>query len=430
MDKLIMSRKEREQLVIFKRLDKKEITQASAAQMLSMSVRGVRKKLKRYQLQGDSGLVHKGRGAQSAKRWKGPDRALAVELLNSEGWRGFGPTFATEQLKKQGIVISDETIRKIMIEEGLWIPGKKKGKYRKWRERKKAFGILVQLDGSPHDWFEGRGPKCTLLVFIDDATSKIVWLEFSESESFQAVALATKKYIGKYGRPLSFYVDFGSVFSVNLNNPERDKKTEFERIMKHLLIDVSHATSPQAKGRVERANKTLQDRLVKEMRLAHISSMEAANQFVQEGNFIQKHNEKFAVEPATEEDYHRSIEGYDLDALFCTQETRLITNDFTVHYKRKKFQLEQHKTSTIRPKDSVTICESLDGKITMFIRNNQLKFKEIGMRKVGKLSPVDHVLQENNISQEENGQNLPLYGDLMTSKNRKAGSEDRHFSRC
>lgn len=221
-------------------------------------------------------------------------------------------------------------------------------------------------------------------------------------------------------------MDFGSVFSVNLNNPERDKKTEFERIMKDLLIHVSHATSPQAKGRVERANKTLQDRLVKEMRIASISSMEAANQFVQEGSFIQEHNEKFAVEPATEGDFHRSIEEYDLDALFCIQETRVITNNFTIHYKCKKYQLEQHKTCTVRPKDRVMVRESLDGKITMSIRNNSLKFKEIALRKAPKLKPVDHVLRETSIS----SLNLLLYGDLKTTENQKSKSENRNFSRC
>jgi hypothetical protein len=395
MDKFIMSRKEREQLAVFKKLDKKETTQAIAAQMLTMSERGLRKKLKRYRLEGDSGLVHKRRGMPSTRRWKGPDRELGLDLLKSEGWRGFGPTFAAEQLRKKGIIVSDETVRKLMIAEGLWISKKKKVTHRKWRERKKVFGTLIQLDGSPHDWFEGRGPKCTLLVFIDDATSKIVWLEFVESESFQAVASATKKYIKKYGRPLSFYVDFGSVFSVNLNNPDRDKKTEFERIMKELLINVSHAKSPQAKGRVERANQTLQDRLVKEMRIAEISSMQEANKFVHEGNFVQEHNGKFAVKPATEGDAHRSIEEYNMDALFCTKETRVVANDFTVHYKCKIFQLDRHRTCTIRPKDDVTVCESLEGKITMYIRNNQLTFKEIAMQKVRKLSPVEHVSQEN-----------------------------------
>ncbi len=395
MDKLTMSRKEREQITVFKKLKSGEITQNIAAEMLTISERWVREKLKRYRLEGDSGLIHRGRGVQSKKRWSEESRALVIDLLTAE-WLGFGPTFAAEQLKKhKGIAVSDETLRKMMITQGLWVPRKRKSKHRKWRERKKTFGTLIQLDGSPHDWFEGRGPQCTLLVFIDDATSKILWLEFVETESFQAVAAATKKYLEKYGRPWSFYVDFGSVFSVNLNNPERDKKTQFERIMKELLIDVSHATSPQAKGRVERANKTLQDRLVKEMRMAHIHSIQSANQFIQEGSFMQEHNAKFAVEPALEGDFHRSIEDYALNALFCTQENRVITNDFTVRYKLKIFQLERRNKATIRPKEFVTICEHLDGKISIHMRNHQLNFKEIDMQIKGKISPVDHVLKEN-----------------------------------
>ena len=174
------------------------------------------------------------------------------------------------------------------------------------------------------------------------------------------------------------------------------------------VIDVSHATSPHTKGRVERANKTLQDRLVKEMRMAHISSIEEANRFVQKGFFIKEHNAKFAVEAAAKGDCHRSIRGYDLDVLFCTQENRVITNDFTVHYKRKIFQLERHKTATIRPKGCVTICEHLDGKITIRMRNNQLNFKEIGMRKTFKLSPIDHILQEHKMQKEKTTSTFPF----------------------
>jgi hypothetical protein len=177
-------------------------------------------------------------------------------------------------------------------------------------------GMLIQLDGSPHDWFEGRASKCTLIVFIDDATSEILWLEFVKSESFSGVAGATKNYVEKCGRPTSFYVDYGSVFSVNLNNPERCKKTQFERIMKEMNIDVIHARSPQAKGRVERCNKTMQDRLVKEMRLAGISSIKDANRFVRQGDFIKRHNLKFAVPPIQEGNVHKDIEGYNLYKLW------------------------------------------------------------------------------------------------------------------
>ena len=431
MDKLIMSRKEREQLTVFKKIEDGEITQTTAAQMLNISDRWVRKKLQRYRTQGDIGLIHQGRGRPSPRRWNNVDRTLTIELLKSE-WQGFGPTFVAEKLKDlKGITVSAETVRKVMINEGLWIPGKKRSKHRMWRERKAILGILIQLDGSPHDWFEGRAPKCTLLVFIDDATSKILWLEFVESESFQGVAFAVKKYIEKFGRPVSFYVDFGSVFSVNLNNPERDKKTHFERIMRALGIGISHARSPQAKGRVERANKTLQDRLVKEMRLAGISSIGAANEFVQKGSFMDSHNAKFAVPPATVGDAHRSTDGYNLYDIFCSQEERVITNDFTIQYKRKLLQLEREQPTIIRPKNHVIVCQHLDGKVSIGFRGHRLNFKEIGMRKIGKLSPVDYVLQENGDLQENTTLVAPLYGDFDTALNsQNLGDENRNFSCC
>ena len=429
MDKLIMSRKEREQLKVFEKLVAGEITQAVASQMLDVSERWVRKKLKRYREQGDVGLIHQSRGKPSTKRWNERERAIAIDLLKSD-WHGFGPTYTAEKLKElKRIHVSDETVRRMMITEGLWVAGKRKQKHRQRRERKLMVGILVQLDGSPHDWFEGRAPKCTLLVFIDDATSRILWLAFVESESFDGVAGATKKYIEKCGRPIAFYVDHGSTFSVNLNNPDREKITQFERILKELVIEINHANSPQAKGRVERCNSTMQDRLVKEMRLAGISSIAEANQFIQQGNFIAKHNEKFAIPPTQEGDAHRTIQGYDLDKIFCTQEERIVTNDFTISYKGKILQLTSHQPTIIRPKNRVVVCQHLDGKVTIRIRNYQLHFKEIGMRKVNKISPVDYVLQERDNSLENMVADIPLAGSLREPIiNPKSKIENRNFS--
>jgi hypothetical protein len=290
-------------------------------------------------------------------------------------------------------------------------------------------GVLIQLDGSPHDWFKGRGPKCTLLVFIDDATSKILWLEFVASESFEGVAKATKAYLEKHGRPVAFYVDYGSVFSVNLNNPERDKITQFERILKELNIDIIHASSPQAKGRVERCNKTMQDRLVKEMRLAGISSMEAANKFVVSSGFIEKHNTKFGVAPAQEGDAHRSIEGYDLYKTFCSQEERVITNDYTVRYKGKVMQLAKHQPAIIRPKNRVTIREHLDKKLTISIRNYSLNFKEIYVRETKKLTPVVQVLKDKVNEYNDSAAACPLAAipkDLINQQDFE--HENRNFS--
>jgi hypothetical protein len=430
MDKLIMSRKEREQLKVFEKLEAGEITQVIAGQMLNMSDRNIRKKIKRYREKSDSGLIHQSRGRPSHKCWGDNERAMAMNLLRTK-WTGFGPTFAAEKLEEfEGIKVSRETLRKAMIVEGLWAVGNRKQQYRQRRDRKLVVGVLVQLDGSPHDWFEGRGPRCTLLVFIDDATSRILWLEFVESESFEGVAKATKKYIERWGRPVAFYVDFGSVFKVNLNNPEGERKTQYERILGDLDIDLSHATSPQAKGRVERCNKTMQDRLIKEMRLAGISSMDEANRFVQQGDFIEKHNARFAVPPAKEGDAHRAIQGYDLYKIFCSKDERIVTSDFTVSYKGRILQLAKDQPATIRPKDHVTICQHLDEKITVRIRSVQLNFKEIGMRKQKKLTPVEYVSQENALGIEEGTANIPLEGLLDDLYNQRHHPENRNFSRC
>jgi len=241
-------------------------------------------------------------------------------------------------------------------------------------------GLMIQLDGSPHDWFEGRGPCCTLLVFIDDATSQILWLEFVESESYQGVMNATKNYIQKYGCPHEFYVDFGKVFSVNLNNKERVKKTQWERALEELSIKVTHARSPQAKGRVERANKTLQDRLIKELRLAGISSIEAANRFFQEGDFIVRHNKKFAVPAAHSGDAHRPVCQYNLDDIFCLRYTRVLMNDFTILFNKRIFQLDRNQQAIIRPRDAITVTVHLNKTITLSIRSIKLCFNEIDSR--------------------------------------------------
>ena len=316
----------------------------------------------------------------------------------------------------------------MMITEGLWIPGKRRTKYRNMRDRRLMIGALIQLDGSPHDWFEGRADKCTLLVFIDDATSRIMWLEFVKSEFFEGVASATQKYIQAHGRPVALYVDYGSVFSINKSNLDRNKFTQFERIMADLGVHINHAGSPQAKGRVERCNGTMQDRLVKEMRLVGISSMEAANQFVQNGDFIAKHNAKYAVPPAQEADAHRSAADYNLYQVFCSQEERVITNDFTITYKNKIIQLEKQQLISIRPRNRVVVYEHLDQKITLSFKNNPLQFKEIGMKK---LKPTDYVLLENERGREQNRQAFPVYGSLKKAANNH-GFEigNRNFSPC
>lgn len=379
MDKFTMSRKESNQIPIFEKLVSGNLTQRAAAKMLGMTDRQVRNKLGQYKKEGAAGLVHKSRGRASPHRWDNEEREFAMGLLRG-GFKEFGPTFAAEKLEEiHGIVVSKETLRKAMIKEGLWLPKKKKPVYRSRRPRKQNFGQMIQADGSPHDWFEGRAPKCTLLLFVDDATSQHTWAQFANSESTESLMSATRNYIEAYGRPVSIYVDFGSVFSVNTNNPEREKLTQYGRAMKELGVEVKYARSPQAKGRVERANGVLQDRLVKEMRLRKISSIEDANKYLRK-EFLDTHNQKFAVAPEAKQDLHRQIDGFDLDNIFCRKEERVLQNDFIVRYKGKLLQLHKDQKTIIRPKDRIVVHEALDGCISLHIRSIELCFSEVSVR--------------------------------------------------
>lgn len=380
MEKLIMNRKEREQAKIFEQVKQGILKLTEAAARLRITGKWAGIKMKRYLEDGDKGLIHKSRGKPSQRRWDPQEKKLMVELLKEE-WHEFGPTFTVEKLDEiYSIKISKESARTVMINEGLWQPKKQRVKHRKRRERKPMLGMMVQLDGSPHDWFEGRARSCTLLVFIDDATSQILWLEFAESESVIALMQATQNYIKKHGIPQSFYNDHGSVFHVNLHNAEDEKKTQWERAVAQLDIEVLHANSPQAKGRVERSNGTLQDRLIKEMRLAGISSIDAANEFIQTSNFLEKHNQKFAVKASQEGNAHRSSESFDLYTIFSIQETRILTNDFTITYNKQIYQLHKEQRTIIRPKNEIVVKTHLNGSISLWIRQTKLFFNKIQHR--------------------------------------------------
>jgi hypothetical protein len=389
MGKLTMNKKEREQVKVFEQLSQKQITQREAAARLRMTARWIREKHRRYRQDGDAGLVHGNRGKPSKSKWSQEERGLLISLLQNE-WHGFGPTFAAEKLyEAYGIKITRETARKTMIDSSLWKAKATKYKHRKRRERVPMFGMMIQLDGSPHDWFEGRGNPCTLLVFIDDATSRILWLEFAHGESVQALMQATKNYVEQCGIPQLFYTDHGSVFHVNLNNPEEEKKTQWERACHRLGIEVKHAHSPQAKGRVERCNQTLQDRLIKEMRLCGINSIESANHYLRTSDFIAKHNSKFAIKAMQSGDAHASSESYNLGDVFTTRETRVLANDFTIQYNKQIFQLLPDQKTILRPKNQIIVKTYLNEDIKLWIRKTELFFDIIHTRE--KKVPKAHV---------------------------------------
>ena len=380
LELITMSRAELEQVGIFERLLKKEIRQKEGAKLLDLSLRQVKRKIKEYRKIGAVSLVHGNRGKPSNRVI---DKELADKALTliKENYPDFGPTFASEKLEENhGIIINHETLRKLMIKEGIWKPKTVRIVVKHfWRERKECFGEMVQLDGSPHHWFEDRAEPCTLIAFIDDATSKVLWLEFAESESTMSLMVSTRNYIEKFGRPASFYADRGVVYKVNKDNPNGDKITQYKRALDELHTKLIHARSPQAKGRVENLFGTLQDRLVKELRMASISTIEEANKFVRKV-YLPKHNAKFAVKPKSEINLHKSIDGYTLDDIFCLKDDRKINNDFTISYKTRFLQLEEKQNTIVRPKNIVTIIEHLDKTIEIFLRKTKLNFKELPKR--------------------------------------------------
>jgi transposase InsO family protein len=343
--------------------------------MLRLSERQIREKLKLFRALGPPSLIHQLRGKPSNHRLETRYLETALGLV-VEKYPDFGPTFAAEKLFEiHGLKVNHETLRLMMIEAGLWKPKKQKVRHRQWRDRKDCLGELVQLDGSDHAWFEGRAPRCDLLAFIDDATSQILQLEFAP-ESTLGVMRATKNYLDKHGRPVSFYTDRGGVYKINQNNPDHDKLTQYERALNELDIKPIHARSPQAKGRVERLFGTLQDRLVKELRLRAISTTEEANQFIKE-EYLTSHNLKYAVIPKSSTNLHRSIENYDIINVLCLKEERTLTNDFTVRYESQWFQLEKKQNTLIIPKDVITVSTLLTGETNLSIRKTSLSFHEI-----------------------------------------------------
>lgn len=374
-----MSAKELSQVPVFDQLAKHRLSQQEAAEKLRLTIRQVQRKLRAYRQHGPRSLIHQLRGRPSHRATPDEEKDAVLALVRDR-YPDFGPTFAAEKLAEvHGITVDHESLRRWMIATGLWRVHGGPITAHVWRERKDCRGEMAQADGSLHHWFEDRAPACTLLAFIDDATSELLWLEFVEGESTAALMAATWHYLEHDGRPLSLYVDRGGVFRVNIHNEEQDKLTQYARALQELDIELIHARSPQAKGRVERVFGTLQDRLVKELRLAGISTIAEANRFARE-TYLPRHNAKFAVAPKRETNLHRSLKGYALSQIFCVREERTVRNDFTIQYQRRLFQLDPRQPTLLRPGDAVTVSAGLDGTIAVGIRTVDLRFHEIAER--------------------------------------------------
>jgi len=376
---ITMSQKEVKKYDIIKKLINKEVNGSEASKLLNLTIRHTRRLKKRVKRDGIKGLIHASRGQTSNRAIPDEEKQKIVSLLHKH-YYDFGPTLAMEKLEERHNIKRDKgTIRTILIEEELWKPKqKKKEKHRQWRQRKASYGEMMQYDGSYEYWFEGRGKKICLLACVDDATGR-VWAQFDEHEGVKPTFNFWRTYIEENGKPYSIYVDRFSTYSMNhkLAKENADTLTQFERAMEELCIEVVHAHSPQAKGRVEKLFKTLQDRLIKELRLNNISSIQGANRFL-EKEFLPKFNAKFNVEPRLKANLHKRLTGQEmsrLDSIFSRQYKRVVRNDFTISHKKQYYQLLKEQPVTICKKDKVVVEERLDNSIHFSLRGKDLNYR-------------------------------------------------------
>lgn len=373
-----MSQPELTRLEVIQRVKRKTLKQRQAAELLSVSVRQVKRLCKAYQASGAAGLISKRRGQPSNNRLSEKTINKARQLLRTR-YPDFGPTLATEKLAIEGVSLSVETVRQLLIGEGLWkAKAVRRPVIHQLRERRARLGELVQIDGSPHDWFEGRAPKCTLLVFVDDATSRLMYLQFVKAETTFNYFAAVRSYLTEFGKPLAFYSDKFGVFRVNMPNAlSGTGLTQFGRALKELDIELICAHSPQAKGRVERANQTLQDRLTKELRLRDLSSLQAANAYLPE--FIVDYNQRFAVAPRSTESAHRPLaKGEDLERVLTLCEQRTLSKNLTLSYNNVIYQINTKRAAYTMRGAQVEVREKSNGQLTIEYKQRPLEYTIYG----------------------------------------------------
>jgi transposase len=370
---ITMSKKELTRLEVVQRVADRQMGQRDAARVLSVSERQVKRLVRAFRAEGASGLVSKRRGQPSNHRFDAAFKERALECLRTR-YPGFGPTLASEYLQQDGFPLSRETLRQWMIESGLWRAAKSRGKPHPPRPRRPRLGELVQIDGSPHDWLEGRGPRGTLIAFIDDATSRVMAACFTPAETSQAYLDGLHAYVRAYGCPAALYSDRHGIFTKH--DPEDGEPTQFQRATAALGIATIQALTPQAKGRVERLFQTLQDRLVKAMRLAGINDIVAANTFLQ--TYLPAHNERFGVVPKDELDAHAScpVDEVALSRICAIWHRRKLSKDLVVSFKRQRHivQTDGAPRYALRGQP-VTVIEYPDDRIELLHNTETLPFK-------------------------------------------------------
>lgn len=361
-----MSGKELNRLEVLGRVIERRLTQRRAAEQLGLSERQVRRLCRALSQHGAAGLASRKRGHASNRKLPAAVREHALGLVRAR-YADFGPTLAREKLwEHHGVAISTETLRQWMIDAGLWVPRSRRlRRAHQPRHRRSCLGELVQIDGCEHAWFEDRAPTCTLLVYVDDATSRLMELRFVVSESAFDYFASTRTYLERHGKPVAFYSDKASIFRVTA--PEAKKTpgiTQFGRALAELNIDILCANTPQAKGRVERAHLTLQDRLVKELRLRGISTLKAGNAYLPQ--FQADYNERFGREPSSAHDAHRPVrDDEDLERIFTWQEERKLSKNLTLHYKRETYLVEPGPETLLLAGERCRVHEHEDGRIEL-----------------------------------------------------------------
>lgn len=377
-----MTAKDRKRLYLLTQVNERKITQREAGLLLDLSVRQVKRICKSLRKEGDGAVIHGNRGRKSNRSIAQSVKEKALELCRQK-YTGFGPTLAREKLlKNERIAVSDETLRLWMIEQKVPYRKRRERPHRNWRQRKEHFGEMLQMDGSHHDWLRGRAPKMVLMGYIDDATGR-AFGRFYEYEGTLPAFDSFARYIKRYGIPCSVYLDKHSTYKSVRKGSIADQlegdpgESQFQRALKELGVQVIHANSPQAKGRIERFFRTLQDRLVKEMTVAQIMSLKEANNFL--ADYLREHNRKFSVKPAKNLNLHRPLsKDISLKWILSIQTRRFIRNDFTIFHNNRVYQIENKLHARY-----VVVQERIDGTTHLLNGREDLKFHEIdpGLRR-------------------------------------------------
>jgi hypothetical protein len=376
METLTMSKVERRRLEVVSQVRLKKLTLQKGSELLGIGYRQMKRLWSRYQAEGDAGLVHRLRGRKSNRRG---DAKLRKRVLSRyvKQYGDYGPTLAAECLAEEGLVVPVQTLRRWLLAEGLWSRQRQRKQHRRRRARKEHCGELVQMDGSHHDWFEGRRAWAVLMVLIDDATGR-TYARFFEEETLLAALTMFHGYSLKYGFPQAIYVDRAGIYRSDREPTraellaEKEPQTQFGRAMETLQVRLILAGSPQAKGRVERMNRTLQDRLVKALRQKGISDLAAANKYLEE-EFLGPFNKKFEKTSAKVTDLHRVVTTkLDLPRVLAVQEERVVQNDWTVRWNNAFLQLP--RGSGLQPSQRVMVCEQLDGRVRLFSGDRELAY--------------------------------------------------------